>query len=235
MGSDARKGRLPRPVQTLGINASSRWVYVTTNYDRIGEKAIELADMLPDWGEPSRTGSAGERPIQVDRLLEGIPRYVPVLHLHGRVGWYRRLDLGGATPAVYSTAATRHQPGFGVPIVMLPGPDKAYDSDPVINSLWTQFLQSLRRARRVFVLGHALNDPALVQALRDSVQSLAAIAVSVFAKEGKPDVPEQSAIPVAEKVQAELGSAAVIPMRFGELGSGRAAIEDWLQRERHKS
>jgi hypothetical protein len=218
--------------QTLGINASSRWVYATTNYDRIGETAVELADLLPDWGEPSRTGN-GERPIQVDRLLEGIPRYVPVLHLHGRVGWYRRLDVGGA-PAVYSTTATRHQPGFGVPIVMLPDPAKAYDSDPVINSLWTQFVQSLRRARRVFVLGHSLNDRALLNALRDNVHTLGSIAVTVLASDSNPEQPNESSTSVAEKVKAELGSAALIPMRFGEPGSGRAAIEDWLQREQAK-
>jgi hypothetical protein len=220
--------------QMLGINASSRWVYATTNYDRIGETAIELADMLPDWGEPSRTSMPGERPIQVDQLLDGIPRYVPVLHLHGRIGWYRRLDFGGVEDGgVYSNTSTRHQPGFGVPIVMLPDPAKVYDSDSIINALWSQFLHALRRARRVFVLGHSLNDAALVSAIRDNVRSHGIVAVTALAKEGT-DIFEESGQAVAEKVENELGSAMVIPMRFGELGSGRAAIENWLERERVK-
>ena len=41
---------------------------------------------------------------------------------------------------------------------MLPDPDKEYDKDNIINTLWDQFAQALRRAKRVFVLGHSLNN-----------------------------------------------------------------------------
>jgi hypothetical protein len=219
-------------LQALGINPSSRWVYATTNYDRIGETAVQLLGMNPDWGEPPQTGNAGERPIEVDRLIDGIPRYVPVLHLHGRVGWFRRLDFSEAS-AIYSTPATRYQAGFGVPIVMLPDPNKAYDSDPIINSLWTQFIQSLRRAKRVFVLGHSLNDRQVLEAIRDNVQSLGSIGVAVLSKEGTNQI-DESASEVEARVEEELGSAAVIPLRFGEPSSGHDAIENWLARERAK-
>ena len=55
--------------------------------------------------------------------LGAIGRYIPVLHLHGRVGWYRRDNW------VYAANITKHQEGLGVPIVMLPDPTKVYDQD----------------------------------------------------------------------------------------------------------
>lgn len=215
-------------LQQLGISRTSRWVYATTNYDVIGETVIGELGFLPDWGEPPQARSS-EQQLQVDALIEGLPRYVPVLHLHGRVGWYRRLD--GYGQPVYATTATRHQSGFGVPIVMLPDPDKAYGSDPIINSLWLQFAEALRRAKRVFVLGHSLNDEALVDALRDNVDPLDRVAVSVLSSERDPDAPDDGAAEVLETIRTKLGNAAFIPMRFGSSPeAGAKGIQTFLTR-----
>jgi hypothetical protein len=215
-------------LQGLGISKASKWVYATTNYDIVGETALNELGFLPDWGEPPQARSS-EQLLVVDDLIRGLPRYVPVLHLHGRVGWYRRLD-GYGNP-VYATTATRHQPGFGVPIVMLPDPNKAYGSDPIINSLWLQFGEVLRRAKCVFVLGHSLHDDALVDALRENVDPLDRIAVSVFSSDADPDVPDDSAAEILQTIQGRLGNAAVIPMRFGSsLEAGARGIQTYLTR-----
>jgi hypothetical protein len=147
-------------LQQLGIGRTHSMVYATTNYDVVGEYVLERIAGLPDWGEVRSLLRGGESELRVDRLLDGMPRYIPVLHLHGRIGWYRR---GGSHPV--SGDATRHRRDYGPPIVMLPDPDKAYDSDPIVYSLWSQFEEALKRARRVFVLGHSLNDRQLVEAI----------------------------------------------------------------------
>lgn len=97
----------------------ANWVYATTNYDRIGDEALGEAGFSVDWGEPRRV-RLGERQIRPDGLLRGILGTVPVLHLHGRIGWYRRPENQGG--GVYAADMVQHQDGFGAPIVMLPSP-----------------------------------------------------------------------------------------------------------------
>jgi hypothetical protein len=207
---------------TLGIGAGTRLVYATTNYDTIGEQAIRDAGGLPDWGQPPTVGNEGELPLHIPGLLNGIGRYVPVLHLHGRVGWYRR------DRRVYAANITKHQRGFGAPVVMLPDPDKAYDQDDIISAMWQQFEEALARAQRVFVLGHSLNDRNLVRALAQNVEPRNRIAVTVLASE-EDDKPDPSVAAVVDKIHNILQGAAVIPMRFGtDPGAGRSGIQTWL-------
>jgi hypothetical protein len=134
--------------KALGLGPDSRLVYATTNYDTVGEHSIRRSGALPDWGQPPSLEHEGEARLVVAGLLAGIPRYVPVLHLHGRVGWYRR------DGRVYGANVTRHQEGFGVPVVMLPDPEKVYDQDDVIIALWREFSTALARAKRVFEMQH---------------------------------------------------------------------------------
>ena len=208
---------------TLGIATGTRWVYATTNYDTIGEQVIRDAGFLPDWGQPPTVGNEGERPIHIPGLLDGVGRYVPVLHLHGRVGWFRRDEC------VYGADITKYQRGFGVPVVMLPDPDKAYDQDDTIIAMWQQFDEALTRAKRVFVLGHSLNDRHLVRALTHNVEPASRIAVTVLSDEMHPDQPDPSTVAVAEKISSTLPGAAIIPLRFGtHRDAGRQAIQKWL-------
>ncbi len=178
--------------QTLGIGGSSRMVYATTNYDVIGEAVIENLGALPDWGQPPRTGLGGETPLNVVNILDGMPRYVPVLHLHGRVGWYRRIDSNGNVASVYSGTNTQHQQGFGIPIVMLPDPEKIYDADDVITALWTQFREALRRAKAVLILGHSLHDRALIDAIVSNVEPLERVGITLLAEDGHPEKTDAS-------------------------------------------
>lgn len=73
---------------------------------------------------------------------------------------------------------------------MLPDPDKVYDQDDIIIALWQQFGEALARAKRVFVLGHSLNDRYLLRALLQNVQPLDRIAVTVLADPADPERPD---------------------------------------------
>lgn len=222
---DAYAGLLP----ALGINPSSQWVYATTNYDIVGETALGLVGFHPDAGDLAPGGTGGETPVQVDGLLNGLPRFTPVLHLHGRVGWYRR-NTPGAEASVYSAPVTRHQPGFGVPIVMLPDPEKAYDSDPIINSIWTQFIEALQRAQKVFVLGHSLNDRQLASAIRDNVPA-ERVAITVLASQERRDEFDASTQQARDEFKADFPGAWLVPIRFGEAEFYTPAVQTWLERQ----
>jgi hypothetical protein len=220
-------------LRVLQIGPSTQWVYVTTNYDTIGETALATLDLLPDWGEPPQVGGTNqERPIRVDGLLDVIPRSVPVLHIHGRIGWYRRVDVDGSSEAYSMPAATRHQRVWGTPIVMLPDPDKSYEADPIINTLWLQFLDVLDRAQRVFILGHSLNDAVLLEAIRERVQPNERIAVTVLSTEKNRDQPDTGSKDQEEKVKREFQNATVVPIRFGEMPVYEPAVQKWVQTSR---
>ena len=212
-------------LQNLGIDDRSILVYATTNYDMLGELALKYLGRRPDDGQlVELTGSASDPPLDVDNLLDGLPRYTPILHLHGRVGWYRR--PGGV---VYATNTSCHQDGFGTPIVMLPDPNKVYDGDDIINTLWHTFLAALERAKRVFVLGHSLNDTALVEALQQRVEPLSRIGVGLLADDNGGFDP--SAGPLLEKVREVLPQAGIIPVRFEEAPVIGEQLSQWLERQ----
>ncbi|HUD38468.1 MAG TPA: hypothetical protein VMR14_16325, partial [Streptosporangiaceae bacterium] len=88
--------------------SDSQLVYATTNYGTVGEHAISRAGRPPDWGQPPTLEHGNLNHLVIPGLLGGLPRYVPVLHLHGRVGWFRRPD-----GHVYASELTRHQADFG--------------------------------------------------------------------------------------------------------------------------
>jgi hypothetical protein len=209
----------------LGVGAPSSLVVATTNYDMIAESAIVELGGLPDWGASPTLLAGAETPLRVDRLLDGFPRFTPVLHLHGRVGWFRRPD-----GTVYSSnhAVYQNSQNYGVPVVMLPDPDKTYDSEPVIYELWQQFHLALSRAKRVFVLGHSLHDKPLVDALRQYVQPTRRIAVGLLSADGSPEEFHASAGETMEIIRQNFPQAGMIPMRFGPSPSiSRQQLELW--------
>jgi hypothetical protein len=200
----------------LGIGRTQRLVYATTNYDSIGEYALDQLGWLPDWGTPHNSQpNGGEQPLRVEGLLDGIPRYAPVLHLHGSIGWFQREDKA------ISNGSTSYNEGDGIAMIMLPDPDKDYGSNPIIVSLWSEFQTALRRAKRILVLGHSLNDQALVAALRDNVDRQERIAIAVYdSGSGEP----------VDPLPASLESAVTIPLRFArDMGSITAKVNEWQE------
>ncbi len=211
----------------LGLSSSSHWVCATTNYDFISEHAIQEAGWLPEWGEPPQVGSGSNGPINVDGLITTLPRYVPVLHLHGRIGWYRRI-AGDGSSAAYSTPSLTHNRGNGIPIIALPD-RRRRTRDPILVSLWSQFTEALGRARGVLVLGHSLNDEALVAALRENIEPPERLAVTVLTRESDGAL-DESATPIIELNRTELRGA-IIPMRFGHpLSLDQSGLTDWRRR-----
>jgi len=201
----------------LGVTPQTSMVYATTNYDSLGEHALLGLGRRPDCGELLVIRGSPDPPLDVGNLLAGMPRYTPVLHLHGKVGWYLRKDDG----QVHATNTSRHDPNFGVPIVMLPDPSKAYDIE-VVATLWLQFVSSLSRARRVLVLGHSLADTVLIKALRDYISPPSRLAVTVFGD----NVDDTN--PVVNRVREQLPGAVLVPMRFGiDEKVGASELAEW--------
>jgi hypothetical protein len=85
-------------------------------------------------------------------------------------------------------------------VVMLPDPDKDYEADPTIQIIWQQFRQALKRAKRVFVLGHSLNDPALVNVITGEVEPRQRLGVAVLADEKNRETIHTTAASTAELV-----------------------------------
>ena len=109
-----------------------------------------------------------------------------------------------------------------------PTQTRFYDQDDVINSLWQQFTDALTRAKRVFVLGHSLNDAYLLRALAATLHPFDRIAVTVLENERNDGKPHKSAASTLEKITAHLGNAAIIPIRFGDSpDTGHNAIRVW--------
>jgi hypothetical protein len=186
----------------LGLQPGSRVALATTNYDEVAEYALASCRWRPDSGEPTHFTDA-DPPVSVDRLLDGVPGRLPVLHLHGRLGWYQRAD----TEAVYFSQTRSHDPNYGVPQLILPDPDKSYGGG-IFASLWAQFEEALRVAKRVLVLGHSLNDTALLETLRRNVQLTERIGVTVL-----PESPDSEFV---NRFTRMLPKATPVPMKFAD-------------------
>ncbi len=126
-------------------------VYATTNYDALGELALEDLGAHPDAGEPARQYGSHATGLDVVGLLDDMSRHTPVLHLHGKAGWYRD-DRG----SVHVVDVQQHHSSHGVPVVMLPDPNKSFAGDDVLALLWAQFQEAVAEAGRILVLGHSL-------------------------------------------------------------------------------
>jgi hypothetical protein len=210
----------------IGLPVTTGWVCATTNYDTLAEGAISELGGLPDAGDVQPSLLSPERDIRVDGLIAGMPRYVPVLHLHGRAGWFRRED-GRA----YAVPAQAYNQSLGIPIVMLPDLQKDYATDPIISSLWSEFGQALARAKRVLVLGHSLHDDALLTALASNITPQRRVAVTVLASETDPSQPANAeAASVRGRVLERLPEAQVIPLRFtSDFEASETGIRRWSE------
>jgi hypothetical protein len=208
----------------LGTGPSARLVYATTNYDTIGEETMAALGWMPDAGDFEVTPFSAEREIRVDQLLGGMPRFTPVLHLHGRVGWFRRPDRG-----IVSIPGRGYNADTGVPIVMLPDLEKDYATDPVISTLWAQFADAVRRAKKVLVLGHSLHDEALITTLAENALPPTRVAVTFLASQMNPAEPDgEDAAGVLQRVRERLPSARAIPFRFDSAtGQWRPELREW--------
>ncbi len=98
--------------------------------------------------------------------------------------------------------APAYNPTLGAPVVLYPDPDKDPTSDAAVEMLWREFRLALERADRVLVVGHSLNDPALVREL-NAVPSDTRIAVTVL--EGHDDAWVRKLLPHAIVIEVKFG------------------------------
>lgn len=171
-GSDAYRAVLG----IMGIQQEvSKWVCATTNYDKNSEGVIYDMGFKPIYGESAHP-RGGEKKIDVRGLVRNMGSLdVPILHLHGSVGWFQRVD-GSAYATIPNAEPQTHG---DIPIVMLPDPEKDYQSNATIRDTWIEFRNALSRAKKVMIVGHSLHDSVLVDALRELVQPITRIGIAV--------------------------------------------------------
>ena len=145
-------------------------------------------------------------------LLSLIDRDVPLLDLHGRVGWLVRSGSGRSGPSAVDHM-TSWKNDFSVPLVMLPDPHKQPGDDGIIGPMWAEFREALPRAKRVLVLGHSLHDAALVDPLKVPAEA-GSLAVTLF---GEPTIGQKmgDAAAVEQTLRERLPDAHRILTRFG--------------------
>jgi len=198
--------------------SSGRTITVaTTNYDPGAEVAFAELGLPPDVGEAA--GPGGHRVLRpaglCDRARHGV---VPVLHLHGAVGWWTQPD---GTVRILPPG-TPYGDYDGAPTVLLPDPQKKPALVPAVRDLWEQFEVALSQATHVLLVGHSLHDPVLI----DQVQRHGRrTAVGVYAPPGGPPDPTEQ----WSRMQAQLPSSTLVPMRFGpHFWVDEAPLRLWL-------
>lgn len=189
-----------RLLEALG--AGVQLVVATTNYDLSAESALE------GLGFSVKNGFAaprGRTPVLApDGLVGGEDQTIPVLHLHGAVGWY------GSGGHIFEYPGDQpFNSTLGTPVVLYPDPEKDPTSDANVAALWIEFEKALALADRVLVIGHSLHDPVLARAVEGAGKPTA---VTVWRREDEPLVPSQDDI---EAVRGVLPRASVIGARFG--------------------
>ena len=206
-------------------------VFVTTNYDAAAEIGLDALGKQVATGFPSQQGRtpvlSPEGMVDWEGLHGG---RVPVLHLHGAVGWYER---DGTVVSEY--ADQPYNDSLGLPVVLYPDPRKE-PRDAVVAALWSELDAALSGATHVLVIGHSLNDPALLRALRGltpatgpTAQTGATrLAVSVHSEPDgagvAPDRPKRT-----KEVEKALSGATVIPGVFRDKPFFNAEpFERWL-------
>lgn len=112
-----------------------------------------------------------------ERLVSGLPRYVPVLHLRGRIGWYLRYE-----EVRDFLVTTTYSKQWGTPVVMWPTTKRT--RPPIMRRRYQRVAAAVPGDTGPCSAGaRALNDAFLLQALRENVPP-DRLAITVFASAG---------------------------------------------------
>jgi len=201
---------------TLGTG--TKLAFATTNYDTAIELGFANSQYHAVSGE--NTDALGQTTVVVDELINCRSTEIPVLHLHGKLGWYLRPDgrIEGIRPD------GRFDLNYGEPAMLLPDLDKDYSLSGFATTLWQQLDQLLARAERVLVLGHSLHDKRLVAAIRASGPP-GRVGVC-FHRNGQ----GQANRPEVDRLNSLVHGAHFIPMVFGPTPDYDAeAWESWIR------
>jgi hypothetical protein len=145
-------------------NVPTSLILATTNYDQSAEIAFQaMGYAVHDGFTDDAVRTPRYDPTNLGNFAPPSTKQISVLHLHGGVGWYER-EQGVRR---YSADIELNE-AFGVPLVLHPDPKKHPDSLPQIRRIWDEFRAAVRAATHILVIGHSLNDPTLVDYLRDA-------------------------------------------------------------------
>lgn len=182
--------------------------FATTNYDPAIEITFEELGftVLDGFSTPGYSTPVLQPRGLAERALAS-NSHLPVIHLHGAVGWYAKNGVINRFPADLGYNAT-----LGVPALLLPDNTKTTSSLVGAETLWDEFRALLDEATHVLVLGHSLHDRHLVEVLAQPRR--ARIAVSQYF-ESADALSEDGIDQMQLELQAQLPTATAIPMVFG--------------------
>jgi hypothetical protein len=203
--------------------------HVTTNFDPAIEMAIGVStypSTEPLDGFAASTGYG--RPRWAPNLLTtgraNSDGRIPVVHIHGAVGWY--FDPDDENVIQRRPSDDDFDPRLS-PALLLPDDTKRPDLFPVpLIQVWEQFQILLREATHVFVMGHSLHDTYLVNAIKDAAKPTAVMSL------GSRITSEST---VAEERKNRLAAA-----KLGDQGSAKDALAyilegQWVLRDRSEA
>jgi hypothetical protein len=157
-------------------NAAESFIaHATTNYDTAIEIALESdksVEVVDGFQRRSGRGSATYTPeLLTGSDVRSSTRFVPVVHLHGAVGWYSRPN-----GTVTAQPADEAYDDRRIPALLLPDKNKVPAGfDSPARETWLRFEQLLTMSTHVLVIGHSLHDAHVVDALRASNASICVI------------------------------------------------------------
>jgi hypothetical protein len=194
VGATAAYGAL---FESLDLVNGGSIVIATTNYDPAVEIALAELGRKPLVG--SHEGPGGLTYLDPENMISVCRAgpSTPVLHLHGKVGWYTQEDGSVQIHA----AQHPYNETAGTPTVLWPDPDKDPTVEPGIQRLWDQFDVALGQATHVLVIGHSMHDPVLVDRIRRAGSAHRAVAV-YSAEDGEM---ANSVIPEATVLEVDFG------------------------------
>jgi len=181
---DEKKAEITYRRLLKALGNPSKLVVATTNYDRSIEAGLRRLkiDVVTGFDHSAETVP----PLDPSLLSEVDRPGVPVLPLHGAVGWYRRdgqvFDHRGGQD---------FNPSLGTPVVLYPDPDKDPTDDAAVSGLWEQFESAASNAEAVCVIGHSLHDDGLVDVLRREADSGKPVVIGYCEKETLSRVEEE--------------------------------------------
>ncbi|MEO7723036.1 MAG: SIR2 family protein [Pseudolysinimonas sp.] len=210
--------------------------HATTNFDTAIEVAIEESDypnteLLNGFANTSGYGRQRWSPNLLTTARTDSDGRIPVVHLHGAVGWYydpanKNLIQRRPTDDGYDDRMT--------PALLLPDDTKRPDAFPgPLFEVWEQFIILLQQATHVFMIGHSLHDAHLVKAISEAGKPTAVMSLGKATIVTPNDAP--SPLPLghpsrlprpmqwelldpkeSDRIERLIPGASVIPGQFGE-------------------